>query len=612
MGKKLPTPRSPEIKAALKEYGRMAKRAISPEDQIELIRLREEVYKKAGVIPEEKTCEVTEEDKFLADLLGKLNVEIGDPIDEEVVDEEVEEEVVSPSPAKRARGPQIGGGVFDVLKSARTAILRALGRCGRRVAGSANEAATFAVAALDRVEGDKMRAAAAAAGVAEAAAGPDALNNALVQEGASMAQQLVLATTSAALLGAFDRVYPMLMPNLMQMAWGAAIGTPDFVASIGMRAAGLGALGATGAALASIMLLKMAFLSKVTGTVVDVAAAGAGAVAAAPAAAGQVAVISGSVLKDLSLVGFVATGRQLGLDRYKQSFDIAIRALRDTIDEANAVMDGAAGAAAPVGGIQRVQDWMQGMAGAPPAAAQGLMQRAGPLVGWGAIAMDRVATVVLDAEDWAIQGARATIGNMIALMSTLNPGPVISQAIMDQALQLLRNAGMVERIAGQLQQQIPQLQAAAPAAAAGNAPAAAAAAAAAPPLPPADAAAAAAAIGDAAAAAAAMLALAEGEAAPVAEGEAAPVVEDAEGGAGGDESDGLGRLGVEAMREAVRQPPMGGQRCHSCGNVFGKTRRAARGKKSKKSGKTAKKGGKKAVRKGSFRKGRKHSKKQRR
>ena len=56
----------------------------------------------------------------------------------------------------------------------------------------------------------------------------------------------------------------------------------------------------------------------------------------------------------------------------------------------------------------------------------------------------------------------------------------------------------------------------------------------------------------------------------------------------------------------------GGRRCRSCGNVFGKTRRAARGKKSKKSGKTAKKGGKKAVRKGSFRKGRKHSKKQRR
>jgi hypothetical protein len=49
---------------------------------------------------------------------------------------------------------------------------------------------------------------------------------------------------------------------------------------------------------------------------------------------------------------------------------------------------------------------------------------------------------------------------------------------------------------------------------------------------------------------------------------------------------------------------MGGRRCHSCGNVFGKTRRAARGKKSKK-------GGKKAVRKGSFRKGRKHSKKAR-
>jgi hypothetical protein len=56
----------------------------------------------------------------------------------------------------------------------------------------------------------------------------------------------------------------------------------------------------------------------------------------------------------------------------------------------------------------------------------------------------------------------------------------------------------------------------------------------------------------------------------------------------------------------------GGRRCRSCGNVFGKTRRAARGKKSKKAGKTAKKGGKKAVRKGSFRKGRKHSKKQRR
>ena len=56
----------------------------------------------------------------------------------------------------------------------------------------------------------------------------------------------------------------------------------------------------------------------------------------------------------------------------------------------------------------------------------------------------------------------------------------------------------------------------------------------------------------------------------------------------------------------------GGRRCRSCGNVFRKTRRAARGKKSKKSGKTAKKGGKKAVRKGSFRKGRKHSKKQRR
>jgi hypothetical protein len=65
------------------------------------------------------------------------------------------------------------------------------------------------------------------------------------------------------------------------------------------------------------------------------------------------------------------------------------------------------------------------------------------------------------------------------------------------------------------------------------------------------------------------------------------------------------------------QPPdseerAGGRRCRSCGNVFGKTRRAARGKKSKKSGKTAKKGGKKAVRKGSFRKGRKHSKKHRR
>ena len=64
--------------------------------------------------------------------------------------------------------------------------------------------------------------------------------------------------------------------------------------------------------------------------------------------------------------------------------------------------------------------------------------------------------------------------------------------------------------------------------------------------------------------------------------------------------------------DSSQDPPAGGRRCHSCGNVFGKTRRAARGKKSKKSGKTAKKGGKKAVRTGSFRKGRKHSKKHRR
>jgi hypothetical protein len=65
--------------------------------------------------------------------------------------------------------------------------------------------------------------------------------------------------------------------------------------------------------------------------------------------------------------------------------------------------------------------------------------------------------------------------------------------------------------------------------------------------------------------------------------------------------------GPESQGEAME----GGRRCRSCGNVFGKTRRAARGKKSKKGGKTAKKGGKKAVRKGSFRKGRKLSKKQR-
>jgi hypothetical protein len=610
--------RTAEFNDALTEYGRAMK--ANPIDPEEVRKALDAAWKAAwkasggSVEQQGEECNPVEVGALI-DLLAEVDTQIEG----------------KKSGGPMSGGSQTGGGVMESLMAIRDTILQCIGMCGRRASTSANNAVKFLLGLLDREEANRRNALDDAAEAAERALGPDPLKQALRKEGTLLLQYAAALGTAAALTGAADPVFAPLMSALGPMTMNAFLGIPSYVAFILMRMGAMGALCVTGGGLAAAVVIKMAILKKAVSTVGDVAAAATGAMGALP----ENARVTMDALQGAAIAKLIGVHAAM-VDNYPAAFAAAANAM---INAARAA-PGAAMAAAAVG---------MDVARAAPGAAAGAAAAAADRISQFAASAASAAAGALEAveheEELVLDAARGIIGAVTSIMQALdsaNPGIKTLIELLREALEEVNDR--IGDIFGEMDNDAAQLQGAAAAPAA--APAAGAG------VPPAAEAADALAQGPAMAAAirpnvaapvdiGAQVQIALAQLAAAAAPAAAPGVGSkrgrddvnaavdpakrpraAAGAANGSDADDEDSEGDEELPGAPsglapgdKHPtgrPMGGRRCHSCGNVFGKTRRAARGKKSKKSGKTAKKGGKKAVRKGSFRKGRKHSKKQRR
>jgi len=569
-----PLNRTPKFEAAVSDFGRQVK----GNNADGAIAARNTARKEAGLADEDEVCDpkqVTE----LINILNELNLEIGD-------DGEQDSSVM------------MGGGIGDFLIDLRRAVLKCLGRCGRKVSSAGNYVGDFVIGLFDKEEDARRKAARAAA--------PAIPDDILIAEGAVVAGELAVVGVTAALGGAFDPMYEPLKALLFPMVYGAFAGVPAFVVALGRRLIAMGVVGCAGGALSLMMLLKLAVIRGTAKGVVSAAGVGAAAIASAPDA----------ILESFGVAAKAsayAVYKKLGGPQYKAALDDAkakLLAALNLSDEA-AAAEGAgpasvagegaagAGAAAAAGPAAAVPD-----NGAIEALLQNAPGRALTLMGKiaraGKIAMSKVAGAAGD----IAKGTQTLIGAAAAQLMLLSKRRSVSE-IHEVAGQL---DGVFGDLDGSSLEAIPEVREASAAAEAVEANAA-----------------------DGAAAAAAAAAAAPSAVIGAAGAAAAPMVEE-EAGSGAaaaemhkeEESNSDSDSESDEELPPVAVAPAGGHRCPKCGSemvdrLLGvekpkpkrKTRKADRKaspkkvKKSKKT-KTAKKQG------GSYRKNRKMSEKKRR
>jgi len=171
-------------------------------------------------------------------------------------------------------GVQTGGGVKEFLNELKTAVLKCLGRCGRKIGAAGNHLGDLVIGLFDSAAVARRRAARAAM--------PAVGDDVLVAEGAVIAGELAVVGVTAGLGGAFDPLYEPLKALLLPMAYGAVVGIPSFVMALGKRLIAMGVVGCAGGAITLLGLLKLALIRRTARGVVSAAGAAAAAVAESP------------------------------------------------------------------------------------------------------------------------------------------------------------------------------------------------------------------------------------------------------------------------------------------------------------------------------------------
>lgn len=595
---RFPTDPDPALKAAMDAYAA----AIRDHDAAKLIEQRDIMWNMVWNRPGEAPQPPPDCDPAEVEGLFKML---------DIIDEAKLKQGQGDAKRKR-RGPQEGGGISDFLDSMRTGVLRCFGRCRRRAATQLELVGDFLVRLVDEESAASRETARADAAAAEAAADPAVLRAALEQEGLSLAKEITTATLVVILSGGADFAYLPIMTRLGPAAVNSLLGVPSFMYYLFMRMGALGTICAAGGGLATAMIVQMVALNRGVSIAANVGQAAIGAAAAAP---GQLNTAADIAIE--CVIARIISIHAAGAAGFPAAFSAAANALQ------GAILALPGGAVVAAGAMRPVLEGLVDAAGAALEAA-GAMDEA-------AVAAGAAVAAAAGAAAGAAPGAAlAIVRSIVALMGMLSAGGVrnLNQLLRNACSQIASRVqgvynnmniygGQAAAVApglGGLVQPVPGavVDIAAAANVAGGAPAAASAAAGGAPG------------GGAGSAVEGRDAVAAAAASPL-------VVQPPGGGTGAAAAPASGEapstVSGNVRRRAASQPPqaavngllalsdrvpnphksstLGGHRCRSCGNVFGKTRRAARGK-------TAKKGGKKAVRKGSFRKGRKHSKKQRR
>jgi hypothetical protein len=175
--KNTPLIRTPEFEAAIHDFGSKVK----AKDGVGAIAARNAARKAAGLADEAEACDPREVEE-LAKVLEQLNIEIGDG------GEENPDELYGGG----IDGGQTGGGsIKDFLKGLRRAVLKCLGRCGRKVGAAGNYVGDFVIGLFDTESVAQRRAA------RDILAAPS--EDVLVQEGAVIAGELAVVGVTVGL-----------------------------------------------------------------------------------------------------------------------------------------------------------------------------------------------------------------------------------------------------------------------------------------------------------------------------------------------------------------------------------------------------------------------------
>jgi len=248
------SPRSEKLKAALSAYGGDP----SPDTEAGVFNVLAEEKKAKNDTEkkkDEEPCDVNE----VRELLSALKI-----IDQEI----------AAAPVAGGGLGQTGGGVKEFLLDLRNAVLKCLGRCGRKAGAAANSLGDLVIGLFDPESVRRRQAARAAL--------PAVGDDALVQEGAVIAGELAVVGVTVGLGGGFDPLYEPLKALLLPMVYGAVIGIPSFIMALGKRLIAMGVVGCAGGALTLFGLLKLALIRRTARGVVSAAGAAAGVVAGSP------------------------------------------------------------------------------------------------------------------------------------------------------------------------------------------------------------------------------------------------------------------------------------------------------------------------------------------
>ena len=384
--------RTSDFEAAISDFGRQVK----AKNGAGIIAAREAARKAAGLLAEpDDACDPAEVED-LAKILEQLNIEI-----DELGGDDGEE-----SDFEGGGRGQTGGGVKKFLLDLRNAVLKCLGRCGRKVGAAGNYVGDFVIGLFDAESVAQRRAA------RDVLAAPS--EDVLVQEGAVIAGELAVIGVTVGLSGAFDPLYEPLKALLFPMVYGAFVGIPSFVMALGRRLIAMGVVGCAGGALTLMGLLKLAIIRGTARGVVSAAGVGAAAVASAPDA----------ILESFGVAAKAsayAVYKKLGGEKYKSAladakakFIAALKMSEADAPEAGAGAGAAAAAEAAAGAgagaaaaalpaVAANEGVFERLAAAAPSGALSL---AGKITRASKIAMSKVAGGTVD----VVNGTRTLIG----------------------------------------------------------------------------------------------------------------------------------------------------------------------------------------------------------